>query len=103
MANHENTANEEQIKHAKQRDVIDRRTELNDLRFAMGDARSCRVLLRFLRFCKVDESPLGGADRDVFVRLGRQNVGRFIKSEMLEADRKKYLEMELQHGEEFDE
>ena len=51
-------------------------------------------------FTRLEASPMGGADRDIFWRIGRQEVGRFIKERMILADRRKYFEMELKLGEE---
>lgn len=96
-----NAANEEELKEAREKDRHADQRQLNDWKKVMASDEGFRVLMEVLRFCQVDFSPLGGADRDVFARIGRQNVGRFLKSQMILADRRKYLEQELKLGEQL--
>jgi hypothetical protein len=90
---------EHQSKEAKSKEAQRDRKERNDWLFVMLSDQGFRVLMEIMRFSKMEENPLGGADREVFYRIGRQEMGRYVKKKMLETDRRRYLEMELKLGE----
>jgi hypothetical protein len=93
-----NAADDSQLKEAKAKEHNRDRREKNDWIAVMQSDQGFRVLMEILRFSKLEECPMGGADRDIFYRIGRQEMGRFVKAKMITADRKKYFEMELKIG-----
>lgn len=94
-----NAANEDQVDEAKEKLRHSGNREKADWIAIMSTDAGFRVLRSLLEFTRLESSPMGGADRDIFWRIGRQEVGRFIKERMILADRKKYFEMELKLGE----
>lgn len=95
----QNAADEEQLGKAKDKLGHVRNQERNDWLFVMGSDQGFRVLTQIMRFSKMEECPMGGNDRDVFYRIGRQELGKYVKAQMILADRKKYFEMEMKLGE----
>lgn len=95
-----NAADENQIDEAKGKLAISRNKEKNDWLFVMQSDQAFRVLQQVLQYCKVESCPMGAKNKETYYRIGRQDVGRFIKAQMVMADRRKYFEMELKLGEE---
>lgn len=98
----QNAANEEHLKDAKQKERFAAQRLDNAWKAVMATDSGMDVLMDIFAFCKLESCPIetGGSDRDIFTRLGRQKVGRFIKGRMITADRRKYFETELKLGEE---
>lgn len=97
-----NAANEEELKEASQKKRFAEQRTDNAWKAVMATDHGMQVLMDIFAFCKLESCPLeaGGSDRDIFTRLGRQKVGRFLKVQMINADRRKYFETELKLGEE---
>ncbi len=96
-----NAADEKQLKDKSQRDFFDQQRLDNAWKAVMASDQGMDVLMEILRFCKLESCPAdaGGADREIFSRLGRQKVGRFVKKRMIDMNRRKYFETELKLGE----
>lgn len=95
----QNAADESQLKDARQKERFSQQRLDNAWKFVMASDQGIDVLMDIFAFCKVDQNPMGGADREIFYRIGRQEVGRFMKERMVSADRRKYFETELNLGE----
>lgn len=97
-----NAADEKELKEASQKKrFADQRID-NAWKAVMATDQGIDVLMEIFAFCKLESCPMeaGGSDREIFTRLGRQRVGRFLKARMITADRRKYFENELKLGDE---
>lgn len=69
------------LKEKRKRDM-----ELNDIRFLLNDARGRRVLWRLMENAKTFESVYHPSGSTTYYNSGRQDFGRFLMSEIMEAD-----------------
>lgn len=90
-----NAANEDQVKDAKVKVKITRDTELNDFRSVMSTESGARLLLRLLRHCGTHAS-IWEPSAKIHYNAGKQDVGHFVQSEMVQADLKRYYAIETE-------
>lgn len=95
-----NAADEGQQEEAKEKLRHSKNREKSDWLTVMGSDAGFRLLTSLMREFHTEANPMGPTDRETYYRIGRQSAGKFIKAQMILADRKKYFEMELKLGEE---
>ena len=95
-----NAADEGQQAAAKEKLTHSKNREKSDWLAVMQTDAGFRLLTLLMREFHTESNPMGPTDRETYYRIGRQSAGKFIKGEMIKADRRKYFEMELKLGEE---
>ena len=90
-----NAANEEQQKEASTKIKLTRESEMNDLRFILSSQQGRRFAWRFLGHCRVFAS-VWEPSAKIHYNAGRQDVGHFLQSEIVEADPDMYLKMMIE-------
>lgn len=87
-----NAADEAQVKNAATKFKITRDSEMNDLRFLMSTQQGRRFMWRFLAHCKVFGS-VWEPSAKIHYNAGKQDIGHFLQSEIVEADQDMYFKM----------
>lgn len=97
-----NAANKAQVKDSESKARRRRERELTDLEMVLQTPEGRRLLWRVLEHCKVFES-IWHPSALIHHNAGKQDVGHFVMSEIVEADEKSLLLMmtenkEMYHG-----
>lgn len=91
-----NAENETQVKGRKRKDEIRREREMNDLRFVMGHEQGRRFVWRLLTITGITRSSFETNALSMAMKEGQRNVGLTLTAEIMEADTKSYLTMQLE-------
>lgn len=91
-----NAENETQVKGRKRKDEIRRERELNDLRFVMGHEQGRRFIWRMLALTGMHRTSFETNALSMAMKEGQRNVGLTLTAEIMEADTKSYLTMQLE-------
>ena len=88
-----NLADEKQVKKAalKERDI--RKQELNDIRTVLSNASGRRLMWRLLEHCNAFGSVFTKDNAHMSYLSGRQDLGHFIMSEIVQADENLLLKL----------
>lgn len=87
-----NAANKKQVERAELKEDQLRMQELNDIRFICSHTQGRRLLWRLLSHCKTFESIWENSAR-IHYNAGKQDVGHFVMSEIVEANPDLYFQM----------
>jgi hypothetical protein len=87
-----NAADPAQVKAAEKKEMFRREDQLNDLRKILSMKEGRRVLWRLLEQCRVFAS-VWEPSAKIHYNSGRQDLGHFIVSEIVEANDEAYLQM----------
>ncbi len=88
-----NAADSKQVRNAARKERDRRALELRDLREVLAIESGRRVLWRIITHCAPMENPTHQRGDMTHQNIGRQDVGRFIWSEITDADEEKILLM----------
>lgn len=88
-----NAANSKQLSEAELLIKLGRDKELNDLRAILDKEEGRRFFWRMLGHCRNFASCYDASGSRVYYNVGRQDVGHFIMSEILEANQDAYFLM----------
>lgn len=92
-----NAADTKQVKKAGDKEKYGRDKEVEDLHSVFSMPSGRRVLYRILEQCQI----LGSADTvnhaEAHKILARQNIGKFLLSEVISADENYYFKMLVEH------
>lgn len=88
-----NAADPNQVKHASRKERDRRVRDLKDLRAVLASPEGRRVLWRVLCYCEVFVDPTHQRGDMTHQNIGKGNVGRFMISEINEADEQSYFTM----------
>jgi hypothetical protein len=88
-----NAADRGQVKHAARKEKDRRARDLKDLRAILASPEGRRVLWRVLCYCEVFADPSHARGDMTHQNIGKGNVGRFMISEINEADEQSYFLM----------
>lgn len=88
-----NAADKKQVGTAAKREKLRREQELADLRALLELPEARRFLWRLMAHCKTFGSVFSDARELTTYNAGRQDVGHFVMSEIVEADQAKLLVM----------
>lgn len=89
-------SNEAKLKEAKERDKDRRRQELNDLRTVLSSVSGRRLFWRLMEQCKTFETVWEPSAR-IHYNAGKQDIGHFVMSEIVEADENLLFKMMKEH------
>lgn len=82
----DNAADRKQVRHAGRKDRDRRNQELNDLRAVMSSVQGRRLVWRMLSHCAVAASVFDPNNSRMSANSGRQDVGHWLQSEVIDAD-----------------
>ena len=91
-----NAENETQVKGRKRKAELQRERELNDLRFVMGHEQGRRLVWRILTNTGMNRTSFETNALSMAMKEGQRNVGLMLMAEIMEADTKSYLTMQLE-------
>lgn len=91
-----NAADESQVNAAKRRERESARQSGNDMRAVLATAEGRRVLWGFLD--SLDLSCVHPSGSQTYFNLGERNLALRIKSEIIKADPKAWIKMQLEQG-----
>jgi DNA-binding MarR family transcriptional regulator len=80
-----NAADEEQVKKAEERELVNRDTELNDIIAVLSTPQGRRLVWRILSWTGCEGTPKRIDDALTYMAIGSGDVGRWLKSEVVEA------------------
>jgi hypothetical protein len=80
-----NAGDEEQVKKAEEIEIYNRDTELNDIISVLSTPQGRRFVWRILGWCGCDSTPKRSDDALTYMAIGSGDVGRWLKSEVVEA------------------
>jgi hypothetical protein len=80
-----NAGDEAQVKKAEERELVNRDTELNDIISVLSTPQGRRFIWRIMGWCGCDETPKREDDALTYMAIGSGDVGRWLKSEVVEA------------------
>lgn len=80
-----NASDKEQVKKAEKQEKFDRNSELKDLQSVLSTPQGRRVLWRVMEKCKAFGSCYDRSGSQAYYNIGRQDLGHFIMSEIVEA------------------
>ncbi len=83
---------EKQVVADSKKKELKRLRQLEDLRFVLKNVEGRRVFWRLMAHCRVLESIWDGSAK-IHYNSGRQDVGHFVMSEVVEANEDAYLLM----------
>jgi hypothetical protein len=95
MVNQRNIADPDKVREAGAKSNVARKTELADIRAVMDSAEGRRLVWRLLDHCGVFKS-IWEPSAKIHYYAGIQDVGHFIMSEVIVADKNKFLQMQLE-------
>lgn len=87
-----NAASEKQVNKAVRREESQREKEINDLKTVLNTVEGRRVFWRMMDHCKVFGT-VWEPSAKIHYNSGKQDVGHFIMSEIVDADERFLLEM----------
>lgn len=89
-----NAADPEQVGTADRKTKNTRQRELDDLGIVLGTAPGRRLLWRVMGYCGIFTSPFSSDVPTMAHAVGRQDVGRYLLSEINEAKPTAFTEMQ---------
>lgn len=87
-----NASDPKQIKEAELKTRFDAKTALEDMKFVLSSVQGRRMLWKLLTHCRVFES-IWHPSALIHHNSGKQDVGHFIMSEIINADEQALMQM----------
>ena len=82
-----------QVKKAEERELVTRDIELNDIIAVLSTPHGRRLIWRILGWCGCDSTPKRSDDALTYMAIGSGDVGRWLKSEVVEAGEELLFQM----------
>lgn len=89
----DNIADEKQVKKAERQEKEIRKRELNDIRTVLSNASGRRLFWRLLTHCNTFASVHHSESSTMSYLAGKQDLGHFIMSEIVQADENLLLKL----------
>lgn len=88
-----NAGDEKQVKNAAEKELVTRDMELSDIITVLNTPAGRRFIWRILGWCGCDATPKRNDDALTYMAIGAGDVGRWLKSEIIEAEEELLLQM----------
>lgn len=93
MESVKNAADEDQVKKAGKDSKTAREIEVADLKSLLTDVRFRKFMWRVLGYTQMFKSPLDNNGSMQYYKIGQGDVGRFLVSEISDADSSAFVKM----------